>query len=67
MNTIDPRALLRLKDVLQLIRISRTSWWSGVKTGKFPKPIKLGPKTTVWRAADIFAVIERVTTTGSEQ
>lgn len=41
-----------------LIPISKTTWWHGVRTGRYPKPIKLGPRTTVWRVEDILALIE---------
>ncbi len=51
---------LRLPQVLALIPISRSAWWTGIRAGKFPKGIKLGDKTTVWRAEDIRALIERV-------
>lgn len=51
---------LRLPQVLALIPISRSTWWTGIRAGKFPKGIKLGDKTTVWRAEDIRALIERV-------
>lgn len=36
-----------------LVPVSRTTWWAGVKTGRFPQPVKLGPATTAWRAEDI--------------
>lgn len=36
-----------------IIPISKSSWWNGVKTGKYPKPYKLGERTTVWRVEDI--------------
>ena len=36
-----------------LIMESNSTWWAGVKAGRFPKPIKLGPRTTVWRVEDI--------------
>lgn len=39
--------------------VSRSSWWNGVKTGKYPKPFKLGPRTTAWKVEDIVALIER--------
>ncbi len=48
---------LRLSQVLQLIPISKASWWEGCKNSRFPKPIKLGPRTTVWRVEDIVALI----------
>ena len=42
-----------------IIPISKSHWWAGVKDGRFPQPVKLGPRTTVWRASDIQAVIDR--------
>ena len=54
----DSPRLLRLRAVLEIIPISKSSWWAGVKSGRFPKPMKLGPKTTAWRADEIFALIE---------
>jgi prophage regulatory protein len=41
-----------------LIPVSKSTWWDGVKRGKFPKPIKLGRRITCWRLADILALIE---------
>lgn len=45
--------LLRLKQVLQNIPVSKTTWLNGVKSGKFPQPVKLGPRTHFWRLSDI--------------
>jgi predicted DNA-binding transcriptional regulator AlpA len=53
-----PERLLRLKQVLDLIPISKSSWWAGVKCGKYPAPLKLSQRTTVWRESDIRALIE---------
>lgn len=41
-----------------VIPVCRSSWLAGVKIGKYPKPIKLGPRTTVWNVADIRALID---------
>lgn len=60
-EVIDPQSLLRLPQVLELIPISASSWWNGVRSGKFPRAIKLGPRTTAWRASDVLMVIERAT------
>lgn len=51
--------LVRLPQILSLIPISRSAWWAGIREGKFPQGIKLGSKTTVWRAEDIRHLIER--------
>lgn len=40
------------------IPVSKSTWWQGVKTGRFPKPQKLGPRTTVWRAEEIRALFD---------
>lgn len=40
-----------------LIPISKSAWWAGVKSGRFPKSVKLGPRTTVWRVEEIRRLI----------
>jgi len=50
--------LLRIKKVLRFVPVSRSAWWQGVKDGRFPQPIKLGERTTCWRASDIRVLIE---------
>ncbi|WP_412756288.1 helix-turn-helix transcriptional regulator [Legionella bozemanae] len=42
-----------------LIPVGKSTWWAGVKTGQFPKPVKLGPRITAWRVEDIRKLIER--------
>jgi len=42
-----------------VIPVSKSTWWEGVKSGRFPKPVKLGPRITAWRVEDIRALIER--------
>ena len=44
---------LRVKHIIQLIPVGESTWWRWVAEGKAPAPIKLGPKTTVWRLEDI--------------
>ena len=43
-----------------LIPIGRTSFLNGVRSGKFPKPIKLGERTTAWKVEDIRNLIENI-------
>jgi predicted DNA-binding transcriptional regulator AlpA len=52
---------LRLSSILAPkgpIPVGRSTWWAGVKEGRFPKPVKLGPRITAWRVEDIRALIE---------
>lgn len=48
---------LRLKQVVQIIPVSKSTWWAGVKSGKFPAAIKIGPRTTVWKYSDLVKLI----------
>jgi predicted DNA-binding transcriptional regulator AlpA len=57
-SAIPPTGFLRLKQVLALVPISKSSWWEGCKEGRFPKPVKLGPRTTAWKAEDIAALVK---------
>ena len=50
----DPKAKPPIPAV---IPVSKSTWWHGVKTGQFPRSLKLGPRTTVWRVEDINALI----------
>ena len=44
---------VRLPQVLQIIPIGKSTWWAGIQSGRFPKGVKLGPRTTAWRVEDI--------------
>ena len=56
--SIPATGFLRLSQVLHFVPISKSAWWEGCKTGRFPKPVKLGPRTTAWRAEDIAALVK---------
>jgi predicted DNA-binding transcriptional regulator AlpA len=57
-NQILPEiGLVRLATILQVIPVSKSTWWDGVKSGRFPQPVKLGPKTTCWYAEDIRQIV----------
>jgi len=37
-----------------IIPVSKSTWWAGVKSGRYPKPVKtLGLRITAWRVEDI--------------
>ena len=61
---IPETGFLRIKQILAPrghIPVSKSTWWAGVKDGRFPQPMKLGNRVTVWRAEDIRALIENGT------
>ncbi len=41
-----------------VIPVGKSTWWAGVKLGRFPKPVKLGPRVTAWRVEDIRNLID---------
>lgn len=60
MSNMENESFLRLPQVLNIIPISKSAWWQGCKEGRYPKPIKLGPRTTAWRASDIVALMRQL-------
>lgn len=59
-NNLPETGFLRLKQILTIIPVGKTTWWNGVRSGRFPQPIKLGPRTTAWRVKDIRTLIEKM-------
>ncbi|WP_295874031.1 AlpA family transcriptional regulator [uncultured Zhongshania sp.] len=68
-NTLPATGFVRLKTIIgcrtttpptpALIPVSAATWWKGVKDGRYPKPVKLAPNVTAWRAEDIRELIQR--------
>ena len=67
MSQLPSSGFLRLPQVLALIPVSRSAWWAGCKSGRYPKPVKPGPRTTAWRASDIAALLEKLTAEAEEK
>ena len=67
MNHLPETGFLRLPQIIgnpnakppvpAIIPVKKSCWWDGVKAGRFPKPVKLGPRVTAWRVEDIRALI----------
>jgi prophage regulatory protein len=55
---VEQDRLLRLGQVLSLFPVSRSTWYQGIATGRFPKPIKLSQRISAWRLRDILARID---------
>ena len=70
MNPLPETGFLRLKQIVgdpkatppipPVIPVCASSWWAGVKSGKYPKPVKLGERTTAWRVEDIRGLVEKM-------
>jgi len=67
MHTLPEIGFLRLPQIIgnprakppvpAIVPVSKSTWWAGVKTGRYPKPVKLGPRTSGWRVEDIRALV----------
>ena len=44
-----------------IIPVKKSCWWDGVKSGRFPKPVKIGNgRGAFWRVEDIRSLIASV-------
>lgn len=43
-----------------LLPIAASTWWAGVRAGKFPQPIRLSARLTVWRWRDVRDLLQRL-------
>jgi predicted DNA-binding transcriptional regulator AlpA len=58
--TIPLTGFLRLSQVLAIVPLSKSTWFEGCRTGRYPKPVKIGVRASAWRAEDIAALVERL-------
>lgn len=74
MSTLPATGYLRLQQIIgdsrrgvpALIPVSRSTWWAGVKSGRYPQPTRsLGLRITAWSAEDIRALIASTANGGS--
>jgi predicted DNA-binding transcriptional regulator AlpA len=57
---------MRLPDVLTLLGVSRSTFWQGIRDGRYPPGVKIGRRATAWSAGSIRALLERLAE-GSQQ
>lgn len=60
MSDLVPGVFLRLPQVLEVIPVSKATWYNGVKAGTYPAPVNIGPHTVAWRSDDIIALRDRL-------
>ena len=69
MHTLPEIGFLRLSQIIgnpnkvppipPIIPISKSTWWAGVKSGRYPQPVRsLGTRITAWRVEDIRSIID---------
>lgn len=52
------KRLIRIEEFMARLSISRSAIWEGCRTGRLPQPIKIGPRTTVWKSEEVDAFID---------
>jgi prophage regulatory protein len=57
LSKLHPEAVIRKPDVLRLFPVSNSTWDTGVKSGRYPAPVRLSPRGVGWRLKDILALI----------
>jgi len=67
-NPLPATGLVRLAQIIgdpkanppipPIIPVSKASWWNGVKSGKYPKPVKLSTRITAWNVCSIRRLID---------
>lgn len=63
--TLPEFGFVRLAQVLSVFPVSKSTWWAGVKSGRFPKSVKLGANTTAWTAESIRQLIDQASKQGA--
>jgi prophage regulatory protein len=62
-NALPAEGFVRLRDIVAPrgpVPVGKSTWWAGVKDGRFPQPVKIGRRITAWRASDIRDLIDRL-------
>ena len=57
-NNLPETGFLRLNQVLAIFPVGKSTWWAGIKNGKYPKGVKIGARATAWRIEDIQSLIK---------
>jgi prophage regulatory protein len=58
-DSLPSTGYVRLPDVLKVFPVSKSTWWAGVKSGRYPAGVKLSARVTAWRVENILSLIER--------
>jgi len=58
---------LRLRDVLRIIPVSRSTWYEGIKAGRFPRQVRIIGDLVAWRVSDIRALVDRINAENEER
>jgi|SaaInlStandDraft_1057018.scaffolds.fasta_scaffold885033_1 prophage regulatory protein len=54
MTNLPQMKILKLKEVLELISISKSTLYNEINEGRFPEPIKLSRRSVGWLIEDVY-------------
>lgn len=57
---IDPDSFIRISQVINLVGLKRSWIYQKIKEGKFPCPIKIGSRASVWKRSSVSAWIQKM-------
>jgi predicted DNA-binding transcriptional regulator AlpA len=66
-TNIPETGFVRLRQILEVIPVCKSTWWEGVKSGRYPKSIKLSARCTGWKAEDIRVLIKQISEQQNEK
>lgn len=58
-STLPQTGFIRLPMVLSVFPVSKSTWWAGVKSGRFPQGHRISARVTAWKVEDIRALLEQ--------
>jgi predicted DNA-binding transcriptional regulator AlpA len=58
--TLPAEGFVKLDQVLQVIPVSRSTWFRGIQAGRYPPPVKLSERSSAWLVDDIRECIARI-------
>jgi len=64
-TSLPETGFLRLPQVLKIVPVGKSTWWAGVKDGRYPKGQKLSPRTTAWKVEDIRKLVKDLSSGGA--
>ena len=58
-EALSPRdeRLIRIDEVLRRLPVSRAGFYAGIRSGRYPKPVRIGERIAAWRESEISALI----------
>ena len=70
--SLDEMGYLRLPQIIgckrkgipALYPVSKSNWWAGVASRRYPAPVKLSARVTAWRVTDVRKLLSRVAEEG---